>query len=274
MIYSLTWLPSVLESAGLKVALVKGWASRGRSEMGRVVGVMCHHTAGPPDGNMPSLRTLTNGRSDLPGPLSQLGLGRDGTYYVIAAGKCNHAGEGTWRGVTTGNLSFIGIEAENAGTRADFPWPDVQMDSYRRGVAAILQHIGSGAEFCTAHREYALPVGRKDDPLFNMDTFRANVAAIMNGSAVAPEPIPSAEPGSGGRPTLRRGDFGDLVREVQARCAVDVDGAYGARTEAAVRRFQRDHALVPDGIVGPRTWAALDAIGQRNAGRMTDSHVN
>jgi peptidoglycan hydrolase-like protein with peptidoglycan-binding domain len=28
-------------------------------------------------------------------------------------------------------------------------------------------------------------------------------------------------------------------------------------TEAAVRQCQREHDLVPDGIVGPRTWGTL-----------------
>ena len=126
MIYSLTWLPGVLKEAGLKVAEVEGWESRGRAEMGNVAGVICHHTAGPLQGNMPSLGTLVKGRPDLPGPLSQLGLGRDGTYYVIAAGRCNHAGAGRWNGVEAGNTRFIGIEAENAGTAAD-PWPQVQL---------------------------------------------------------------------------------------------------------------------------------------------------
>jgi len=28
-------------------------------------------------------------------------------------------------------------------------------------------------------------------------------------------------------------------------------------TEAAVRRFQRAHGMVPDGIVGPKTWQKL-----------------
>lgn len=47
-----------------------------------------------------------------PGPHAQLGLGRDGTFYIIAAGRCNHAGKGNWKGVTDGNGFFIGIEAE------------------------------------------------------------------------------------------------------------------------------------------------------------------
>src|SRR5262245_20741988 len=175
MIFSLTWLPGVLKEAGLKVATLDGWESCGRGDVGDIMGVICHHTAGPKNGNMPSLNTLINGRPDLQGPLSQLGLCRGGTYYVIAAGRCNHAGAGVWKDITTGNTSFIGIEAENTGTTDDV-WPEVQLDALRRGVAAILKHLGRGAEFCCGHKEYALPTGRKSDPLFDMNAFRAAVA--------------------------------------------------------------------------------------------------
>src|SRR4051812_24093850 len=74
MTFSLVWLPDVLESAGLKIAPVDGWETRGRGDVGTSLGVLCHHTCGPTAGNMPSLFTLINGRSDLPGPLAQLGL--------------------------------------------------------------------------------------------------------------------------------------------------------------------------------------------------------
>ena len=74
MAWSLIWLPEVLKRAGLKVALVDGWENRGRGDMGRVEGVICHHTVGSPNLNMPSLKVLIDGRADLPGPLAQLGL--------------------------------------------------------------------------------------------------------------------------------------------------------------------------------------------------------
>jgi peptidoglycan hydrolase-like protein with peptidoglycan-binding domain len=35
------------------------------------------------------------------------------------------------------------------------------------------------------------------------------------------------------------------------------DGLFGARTKAAVQKFQTDKGLVADGLVGPQTQAAL-----------------
>jgi peptidoglycan hydrolase-like protein with peptidoglycan-binding domain len=260
MAFSLIWLPKVLLDAGLKVAEQPGWQNRGRGEVGPIKGVICHHTGGAKNGNMPSLGIVTNGRPDLPGPLAQLCLGRDGTFFIVSAGRCNHAGGGNWQGLTAGNTNFIGIEAENtgktSGPKAD-PWPDVQMDAYRRGVAAILKKVGANAIMCCGHKEYALPQGRKVDPTFNMADFRSQVAAIMAGAAPAPSVIPVAD--SEGRPTLRRGATGDLVKEIQTNVGVIVSGTFDANTEAAVREFQRDHGLVPDGIVGPRTWASFAA---------------
>ena len=37
-----------------------------------------------------------------------------------------------------------------------------------------------------------------------------------------------------------------------------VDGIFGTRTQNGVVRFQRSVGLSPDGVVGPRTWAALE----------------
>lgn len=262
MSFSLVWMPEVLLEAGLKVALTEAWEMRGHGDVGVIRGVLCHHTAGPRTGNMPSLGTVRQGRPGLAGPLAQLGLGRDGTFYVVAAGLAYHAGPGSWQGVTTGNTSFIGIEAENTGLPNDQPWPDVQMDAYRRGVAALLGHLGLPATACAGHKEFALPHGRKIDPTFDMSTFRAGVAALLGGTAPPPELIPATEPPAPGktpRATLRRGATGNLVTVLQQLLSLKVDGKFGGVTEARVRVVQRELALVPDGIVGPKTWQKLDA---------------
>jgi Putative peptidoglycan binding domain/Transglycosylase SLT domain len=65
-----------------------------------------------------------------------------------------------------------------------------------------------------------------------------------------------------GRRTLRRGSFGWDVSALQFLLArrgelVPIDGYFDARTERALRRFQRARHLAADGIVGKRTLAAL-----------------
>jgi N-acetylmuramoyl-L-alanine amidase/Putative peptidoglycan binding domain len=269
MNFSLTWLPEVLKDAGLKVAEVDGWKTRGFGNVWPILGVVCHHTGtpNPKKLNFPTKTGLTKGvtqtRADgttffLEGPLCQLALGRDGTFYIVAAGRANHAGKGKWIGEdNNGNASYIGIEAENDGTASDFPWPEVQMDAYRRGVAAILRHLKLTANACCGHREYAPK--RKDDPTFDMNIFRLGVAAILDGSTPPPAPIPAVDAKK--RPTLRRGMTNPLVREVQRKvgiAAADFSDHFGPKTEAAVRQFQRTSNMVPDGIVGPKTWLELD----------------
>ena len=65
-------------------------------------------------------------------------------------------------------------------------------------------------------------------------------------------------------PTLRRGATGNLVECLQillnrTGAALTVDGIFGGKTEEAVLHFQGLHDLTEDGIVGPKTWAALEA---------------
>ena len=63
-------------------------------------------------------------------------------------------------------------------------------------------------------------------------------------------------------PVIKKGSKGDWVVIAQGRLVVagyplEVDGIFGAKTEFAVRKFQEDHHLTTDGIIGKKTWAAL-----------------
>jgi hypothetical protein len=71
-------------------------------------------------------------------------------------------------------------------------------------------------------------------------------------------------------PTLRKGDRGPMVAYLQkllnnrgANPKLNVDSDFGNATDRAVRDFQAAKHLTPvDGIVGPKTWSALEgAIG-------------
>lgn len=71
------------------------------------------------------------------------------------------------------------------------------------------------------------------------------------------------------RPTLRKGDQGEHVEEMQRLLRkrkyknssgtrlLLVDGDFGSATDKAVRKFQTDENLVIDGICGKQTWGAL-----------------
>ena len=65
------------------------------------------------------------------------------------------------------------------------------------------------------------------------------------------------------KPTIRRGSRGDLVRELQDTLETlgydpgGIDGIFGVKTYNALVRFQTDAKLDPDGVCGPKTWAAL-----------------
>jgi Putative peptidoglycan binding domain/D-alanyl-D-alanine carboxypeptidase len=63
-------------------------------------------------------------------------------------------------------------------------------------------------------------------------------------------------------PALMIGDRGPEVRHLQERLNsfgsdLKIDGIYGSTTHAAVISFQAEKGLVPDGIIGPKTAAAL-----------------
>lgn len=79
------------------------------------------------------------------------------------------------------------------------------------------------------------------------------------------QPAWSTPPPSGTHDTLRRGDNGEEVLELQ-RLLVEngfhltPDGKFGQRTESAVRQFQHDNGLHVDGVVGDATWQALEAL--------------
>lgn len=167
------WLADKLREWGCNVVEVDGWQYRG-SEAFHPQGVIAHHTAGPATGDYPSLRIVRDGRAGLSGPLSQLGLGRTGTVYVIAAGRANHAGTGSWRGLS-GNYSVFGIEAESTGTRND--WTAEQRKVYPIVCAALLDGIGRDERWLCGHKEWTT---RKIDPAFwDMDDMRRQVAALL-----------------------------------------------------------------------------------------------
>ena len=168
----LLWLPAALKNAGLEVDVVAGWEQRGKLGMYPKV-IVLHHTAGSMGRNAPSLNICVNGRAGLPGPLCHILIGRDGTCYVIAAGVANHAGVGSWQGVT-GNSRAIGIEVENVGTSAE-PWTPELYAVMVRACRALADEAGIPAAMVCGHKEWA-PRRKVDPHSIDMRTFRHHLA--------------------------------------------------------------------------------------------------
>lgn len=179
-----------LEAAGFEVWFEDGWQDRGRPGEFIPQGMVWHHTADRAYDSDYAIKSLiVEGRSDLPGPLSQWGLGRSGKLYVIAAGKANHAGGGGWRGLSA-NFSVWGCEAANDGIGE--PWPDRQVEAYIALGVALARHTGYGAEMICRHAEWS-DAGKIDTataPLDDGDWIRAQVAARL---AEPPNPEPPEE---------------------------------------------------------------------------------
>lgn len=86
----------------------------------------------------------------------------------------------------------------------------------------------------------------------------------------APQGSPPASPLAAKSPTLHVATprmEGEAVRELQQRLSAlgydagTIDGIFGPQTEQAVKAFQEQYGLEIDGIVGPKTWAALRLAG-------------
>lgn len=285
------WLPDALRSYGVTVIETAGWSSRGSATFNPQV-IIAHHTANPNQADMPSLNLLINGRSGLPGPLCQVGLSRSGKAYIVASGRANHAGSGSWRGIS-GNTNALGIEAENNGVGE--PWPAAQLEAYFRIAAAMCDHTSPprGAEWVCGHKEWA--PSRKVDPRgIDMNWFRGEVAARRaakaNGTLPGMTPGPAPAPGPTPGPPSPPGHPHDtpLVKFATG-------GPDSARVHGAVRRpngtwvwqtnysqvfwevvdiqahlKEQGHNIVVDGIGGPSTRDQLIAY-QRARGLTADA---
>ncbi|MBT2609895.1 peptidoglycan-binding protein [Streptomyces sp. ISL-87] len=275
-----------LVAEGLNVKEYKDWRNHNRNHKGAwgpVHGVVIHHTAGTN-----SLDLCYDGTSELPGPLCQTYLHKNGTAYMVGNGRANHAGTFAQNAVTAavnespthprpdasepvdGNVQFYGIEIENLGNGKD-PFPDVQYQAAVLWAAAICRFHGWTANSVIGHGE---GTRRKVDPAFDMNEFRRNVAAQL-GQSPKPEPKPEPPatrpdvPAFPGTYYFRPGAKNQFVTQLGRQLVKKGYGRYykvgpgpqwTAVDRAAVRAFQEAQGWSgagADGYPGPQTWKRL-----------------
>ncbi len=243
------WAAEVLTSAGLSVVEEDGWKTRGAAFSAQPLGVIMHHDASAAGTTPKSPSVVIHGRKGLAGPLSQWYLNREGVWHVVASGRANHAGPGSYNGIGTGNSSFVGVEAANNGTGEE--WPQAQLVSYFTGVAAILNRLGAPSLMAIGHKEWA-PT-RKIDPSFNMDSARLFIRIAMGEWTIKYPHVVQR------RSSVCHGTAVRWIRAQLTRLGMGVGpgDVFDVETEKAVRKFRKLMGLGDDGTVDEKVWNAL-----------------
>ena len=282
MVYALG-LPDALRRRGLKVEVVPGWETRSAGSF-NPKGAVGHWTAGPRGSTTrPSLNVVINGRPDLDGPLCNVYGARDGTAVVVAAGRANHAGAGSWRGLV-GNSSVFGTEMEGADA-ADFT--AAQRWAYPRIHAAYCDLGRFGPDMNCGHSEWAGP-RKQDINGYTPGTLRSDIAAVLAGAptsspiveddmpltdadieAVADRSVkklldwllPSVHPDENGKMV----PVSDLIRTASAQATMGHQAA--ADAPGAVWGYGITSIIPADAGAKPEAWRHLaHAAGQADAG--------
>jgi hypothetical protein len=108
----------------------------------------------------------------------------------------------------------------------------------------------NGGEAVVKIRAYK--TNKKKIPAFIVGFGRPN----YKGNEVTAKVVPAAKPAFPGQ--IKPGDNNENVKVIQHALTLVEDGDYGPATKAAVIKFQDNHGNIDsNGIVGPKTWAAL-----------------
>lgn len=181
-------LPELLRAEGLRVAPIPGFETRGRPPSKgpfHPVGVDWHHTGGDGDGVKYAQWLAKIGRPDLAAPLAHVSIGRDGTVYVLALGRANHAGKARPSGPVAGgdgNALYVGVECHNTGSEG---WSKAQYNAMVTTGVVLGRVLGCSPDAQRAHRETSV-TGKWDPGKLDMTRFRADIAAKSKAASAAP----------------------------------------------------------------------------------------
>lgn len=172
------------------------------------------------------------------------------------------------RGFTRWVLGRVGISLNGAGATSqwnnDNNWEfKGTIDQYNGGVAVFFQKDTKKAN-TMAHTGFLIGNNMiihcsgivKKEALYKRITHFA-IPKGLGGDI----PVPTT------KPTLKRGSRGPYVTLAQTELiakgfsvgSTGADGIFGAKTEDAVKKFQKAVGLNVDGIIGMSTWDALDS---------------
>lgn len=282
----LTWLADTLRGAGLEVVEHSGWKTHDRPGDWLPRFGVVHATAAPASqADSVQIRVVRDGRSDLPGPIANAVIDRDGRWHVVSAGRCNSTLVGT-AGPFEGLGNTYALSTEGCNDNRDEAWSAKQYRSYVVGWAAWCRRLGWKPSRLVGHKEHT--PGHKTDPTFNMDQFRRDVQAALDGNFgnegmdLMLGPCKKGDQDSGNVRSVR------TLQTMLKNCGEEfspgeIDGDYGDKTSAALLKVIK--AVYPKtGVTsgdefGPDAYMylhamfarvqALKALGQAPGGGLT-----
>lgn len=181
-----------------------------------------------------------------------------------------------------GNPWFFNFENDHKGDGSAIP--QAQLDAIILASQVVAKHFGITEKNTISHAEWT---ARKIDPYWNGDdrcieAIRSGMAGTVPIPPEPPDPAPTPTPPPSGditlnvtRKQIKKGakdsSFGGNVYKAQGLlCAHGydlgtsggrgngIDGVFGSATDSAARAFQKKKGLSVDGIIGEKTWAALE----------------
>jgi N-acetyl-anhydromuramyl-L-alanine amidase AmpD len=192
-------------------------------------------------------------------------IGKDGAIVqsVQDGDRAWHAGESTFQGRGNVNDYSLGIEIVNAGDNQD-AYTDAQYSALIDLCAWMMKTYNISLERITGHRDICIPKGRKTDPSDNFDWDRVKKGVTARLAGQMPASAPSFDPEDRTGDNLALGTSGPRVKQLQQDLRdlgyfnyPENTGNFASITHASVKKFQADHGLDVDGVVGPKTAAAI-----------------
>lgn len=134
-----------------------------------------------------------------------------------------------------------------------------------KGNAKVMAHTGLGYKGETIECSSGVQYKTKRDKKWT----HWGLPACVDENYVAP--VEPSKPAEKKYPTLKKGSKGANVTKLQkllmekgyALPKYGADGSFGTETLNAVKNFQEDHGLTVDGVVGQKTWEALESSSEQ-----------
>jgi N-acetylmuramoyl-L-alanine amidase len=173
------------------------------------------------------------------------GLGTEVWYYT-----------GSWRGQTLANSIYKRLapvtHSPDRGVKHSSKYVELHTPNAPSVIIEIAFHDKAvdAEELRTHHSEHAQAIAAGILDHLGMSVPTSKPPVVVPPKTLAPMPV------------LRFGSSGKTVIVLQSALKrrgyrLVIDGDFGKKTRSAVRTFQASHFLLPDGVVGPKTWRKL-----------------